>query len=225
MFISNTLLYKTRKYKYTRPDNTNKPTPLNVWLHGGTGSGQQFYEGLDLDSTLGENSINLYLTATLNEGGFTAWNSGGAFNPNASDVTYIMDIISKFKELFNIKEVNIGGHSNGAMMGYRLISERPQAFKRLFAMAGALMVDSPDLFTGEISHIHGLNDANVPYNGGVGINGVNYPSVADTLLSFSNASTSLNALANTGHELVLIKSGVAAQGTSLQLVISKFLGL
>ena len=81
--------------------------------------------------------------------------------------------------------VFVTGMSNGAMMSYRIASERPDLVAGIAPVAGSLVMDPPTLPV-PILAIHGLLDENVPFQGGVGSGFSKYEfiSQADSFLPF-----------------------------------------
>ncbi len=191
--------YGARTLILTKP-STPGTYPLIIGLHGGTGTAATFAVQLDLTPLLGEESVLAFLTATKNADGSNTWNSGGAqtFN-HAPDALYIYNLINYIISNFaagyvDTDNIYIVGHSNGGMMGYRMAIEYPDLITGVFAMAADVMVSNPDTYTGRITHYHGEDDANVPLAGGVGIGGIYYTPVEETVEAFTNATISFNIL-------------------------------
>ena len=124
------------------------------------------------------------------------WNAGRccgrASKMGSDDVTYISLVINDLKAFLGVNDVRIVllGHSNGAMMSYRFICERPEEVYGIISVSGALVYDNcnfraaRDVF---ILHIHGREDENVPIRGGRGSRSlvdINYPSLIETISEF-----------------------------------------
>lgn len=222
--------FESRSYHCTHADFEERRHPLVVCLHGGTGSGSLFRTALDIGTTIGQEVILIFPTATENGSGDTTWNSNNpapTFN-NTDDVTYLSNLINNLITTGKVDTNNIWiiGHSNGAMMGYRLIIELPTVFKGLIAFAGDVMVTpNTNLFTGKILHVHGELDTNVPLAGGVGLNGYTYPAVEAAVRGFTNASSiKFITLPTGGHEMVSLRTALINDlGTTNQALIADFI--
>ncbi len=219
-------IYQSREYNLTMLLDSNKPAPLIVCLHGGLGNADSFKYALGISNIFSGKAIIAYLNATLNSSGNSAWNSGGGFNSGVDDVGYIESFVNMIKNAKKVTDVYIVGHSNGAMMGYRMLIERPSLFKGLFSMSGDVMVDNNGLFTGKIKHIHGSLDENVPLEGGIGINGFIYQPVENAVYSFANAESiefENGLLISAGHPLSEIKAAIISEkATTLPDLIHDF---
>lgn len=192
--------YSGRSYYSTFPTGISS-AKMVVNLHGGGGSGAAFATQIQYGTTsIGNEAVLVFPTATNNAYGVKTWNSGGAQSFNtANDVTYLRNLIAHVKadalsRGITITDVILVGYSNGGMMSYRLIIEHPTEFAGVFAISADVMVDNPDTFTGKIEHWHGENDENVPLAGGEGVNGIYYTPVEDTVQGFTNASVSFNVI-------------------------------
>lgn len=119
------------------------------------------------------------------------WNAGtccgSAAEENIDDVGFFERMLSKLDAQHPLDEdrVFVTGMSNGAMMSYRIASERPDLVAGIAPVAGSRSVDAPVLPV-PILAIHGLLDENVPFQGGVGsgFSGVDHLSQAEAFLPF-----------------------------------------
>lgn len=232
MYISPNVAINGRLCCYDLPTSKSELPPLLIGLHGGSGNGLDFRVGTALASILGESVVMAYPTATLNSLGFTGWNAGGEFNPNVDDVSYIISLRQYFidKGLVDPNRVYLLGHSEGAIMGYRLICEHPELFAGLYSMSGNILVNNPDTFAGKLRETHGTSDQNIPFNGGIGTDSfykIDWPTVADTVNSFTNVQNAglgnLNPLVGYGHSVAEITAGLISQGNTLQLDVQKLI--
>lgn len=177
---------------YYQNDNTR---PLVIGLHGTGGNAAQF------ESTYGlaqkgdqEGFITVYPDGVEKQDGLglleiRTWNAGSccdyAMYTNVDDVKFISTLIDHISNRFNVnaKKVYVTGMSNGGMMAYRLASELPSKIAAVGIVSGT-MVAPKDLSkdgTVPIVHIHALPDTKVPFTGGVGIGGYEFPPVIDGL--------------------------------------------
>lgn len=211
LFDNITQWYSGRTFDVSYPD-APASVPLLICLHGGGGTGPSFEFQLQLGALFGQKAVYFFPTATLNNAvpGAPTWNSNfppPTFN-SAPDSTYLANLTLYVKRLaeargFTISKVIVVGHSNGGMMGYRLIIDHPEIFNGLFAISADVMVPNPGSYTGQIQQWHGQDDANVPLAGGVGIGGNDYPPVIPTVQKFVYANSSRGVVQGTQSPLVI----------------------
>jgi polyhydroxybutyrate depolymerase len=162
---------------YTPPGLEGRSGPLVLALHGGLGSATRFQASLPLFDEAARNGFRVaYLDGTLEgreRGDRRTWNAGNccrsARDQGVNDVGYISDVIATLigQGLTSPGQVWLVGHSNGAMMSYRLACTRPDLVGGVVAIAGVLAIPSCDNSAGvRVLHIHGLQDPVVPIDGG-----------------------------------------------------------
>jgi polyhydroxybutyrate depolymerase len=173
---------KTRTYRIHLPtsyyENTNK-LPLVLGLHGGGGSGEQFeaQTGLSNKSNAAD-FIIVYPDGLTNPNATTVrtWNAGKCCGANAStldtdDVGFISKLIDKMAIDYRVdsKLVYATGHSNGAMMCYRLANELSTKIAAIAPNAGNFQIKSPYAPTRNVPVIGIISklDQNVKYLGGM----------------------------------------------------------
>lgn len=176
---------RTRTYRLHVPPNLPAgPAPLVVGLHGGTGSGVQFATSSGLDAAAdAQGFVAVFPDGT---GSLRTWNAGlccgAAVRDGVDDVAFVRALLDDVARLVPIdaRRVHVIGHSNGAMLAYRLICELSDRIASVGLQAGNLQV-SPCTPARPVSllHLHGTEDTNVPIAGGsgTGISGVAYPPV------------------------------------------------
>jgi polyhydroxybutyrate depolymerase len=165
---------------------------LVIGLHGGLGSGEQFAEDNHVDEQAEAGGfIAVYpegLAGRLNLG--QTWNGGRccgyAADEDVDDVPFIEALIDRLAADYPIdrSRVYAVGHSNGAIMAYRLACEIPERIAAIGAVAGSLEVDCEPSMPVSILSIHGDADENHPLEGGSGrrsIAGVDFTPVAASL--------------------------------------------
>jgi polyhydroxybutyrate depolymerase len=172
---------QTRTYRVHLPSNyyTNKnKVPLVLGLHGGGGSGEQFETQTDLDTKAdAEGFVIVYPDGIVNPNApVKTWNAGKCCGASASvlntdDVGFISKLIDKILTDYRIdpKKVYATGHSNGAMMCYRLASELSEKIAAIAPNAGNFQMKSPYAPTRNVPviHINSKLDMNVKYEGGM----------------------------------------------------------
>eukprot|EP01080_Neovahlkampfia_damariscottae_P008538 gene8538-362_t len=178
-----------RYYILHFPKNFNKTekVPLVVALHGGFGNARQFKRTSGWDAVSDENNfITLYPYGYSKSGRLylLGWNSGTivseAYETNVSDVSFLRQLTQKVITEHNIdkSKVYCSGHSNGAMMCYRMSGDVPKLFNGIAPVSGTcggqINKNSPKFIIPtptnpvKLVHVHGLKDINVKINGGVG---------------------------------------------------------
>ena len=159
--------------------------PLLIALHGGGGSGQQFESQSKLsDKADQEGFIVVYPDGMQNPGvlHLRTWNAGAccgqvASTQQADDVGFISKLIDKLTTTYQIddKRVYATGHSNGAMLCYRLACELSDKVAAIAANSGTMQLKTSckPRRVMPILHVHSQLDRNVPYTGGVGTKSIN----------------------------------------------------
>lgn len=229
------LYYLARMYFGAEPD-VPENKGLMIFLHGGGGSAEGLANGLAVRPIVGNDFHYCFLDGTKDQNGGRTWNSNDplpTFN-NAPDSRYISDFV-KYKlaqGVINPNKVFLWGHSNGAMMAYRLAIEHPELFAGVFTVAGCVMVENPGTYTGKVKGLHGGLDTNVPLAGGLttGPSGFTYPPTAPTISKFTNAnggngvtignqlSDDYIILPNADHDLLSVNQNMISTFSGLTIV-------
>ncbi|AKD55829.1 extracellular catalytic domain type 1 short-chain-length polyhydroxyalkanoate depolymerase [Spirosoma radiotolerans] len=164
---------------------TDTSLPLVIALHGGGGSGQQFEAQSKLSEKADkEGFIVVYPDGRQNPGvlRLRTWNAGGCCGQISSvqhtdDVGFIKKLIDKLADTYRVdtKRVYATGHSNGAMLCYRLACELPDKLAAIAANSGTMQIKTAcqPRRVMPILHIHSQLDQNVPFAGGVGLRSLN----------------------------------------------------
>ena len=151
--------------------------PLLLAFHGGGGNaaGFQAYAGLDSVADR-EGFIVVYPNGTGGAAlGLLTWNAGEccgyAMNQRVDDVGFIDAVLDDVARRVPVdtRRVYATGHSNGAMMAYRLGAERANRIAAIAPVAGAYDMESfaPSQPVA-VLHIHSVDDPRALYAGGVG---------------------------------------------------------
>jgi len=202
--------------------------PLLLALHGAYGNADFIEEHLKMNPVADRKGfIVAYPNGTL--GPLLAakdrrfWNAGEccgvAKRRNVDDVKYLADMINDIASRYPIdrSRVYITGHSNGAMMSYRFVCERPDLVAGMVGIAGQLVTTNcRSARNVSVLQIHGQNDDFVPSQGGVAKKnrwGPKYRSAAETrqALERSGAKVDTELLPGTGHEITEINSAVSVR--------------
>jgi polyhydroxybutyrate depolymerase len=153
------------------------PVALFVALHGGTGWGDQFATTNHIERLAESNGFIVVhpdgVKVAAGLGG--VWNGGVccgvAAREGVDDVAFIAALIDQVMDQYEIDahRVYAFGHSNGAIMSYRLACELGDRIVGIGVVAGTLGVDGcHPAQPVSIIQIHGTADENIPITGGVG---------------------------------------------------------
>lgn len=170
---------RRRSYLIHVPERgRDRERPLVLAFHGGGGNAPGFrdYAGLNAVADR-EGFIVVYpngtgpLRTTLLT--FHAGNNccGPALRQKVDDVGFAVAMIEDVakRERIDRRRVYATGHSNGAIMAYRLAAERADLIAAIAPVAGAMSVDhfAPSRPVPAM-HIHSVDDPRALYSGGVG---------------------------------------------------------
>jgi polyhydroxybutyrate depolymerase len=151
--------------------------PVMIAFHGGGGEAQGFksYAGLDAIADR-EHFIVVYPNGTGPlPNRLLTFNGGGccgfARERNVDDVGFAMAVLDDLARRTPVDRTRIyaTGHSNGAIMAYRLAAERADRIAAIVPVAGAMSVAafSPSRPV-PVLHIHSVDDPRALYDGGIG---------------------------------------------------------
>jgi polyhydroxybutyrate depolymerase len=169
---------RRRSYIAHVPRNAaDSPTPVVIAFHGGGGEAEGFkaYAGLDAVADR-EGFIVVYPNGSgLLPRRLLTWNAGEccgyAMNQRIDDVGFAMAVLDDLARRAPIdpRRVYATGHSNGAMMAYRLGAERASRIAAIVPVAGAISLARfmPDRPVAVLA-IHSVDDPRALYNGGLG---------------------------------------------------------
>ncbi|MCB2225027.1 MAG: polyhydroxybutyrate depolymerase [Actinobacteria bacterium] len=153
--------------------------PLLVALHGGTGSGAQFAENSGFDAVADrEGFIVVYPDGTPIAGTRAlVWNGGACCGPAREDLQDVDDVgfLSALIEALvagypvDADRVYVTGHSNGAIMSYRMACEAADRVTAAAFQAGTIEIGDCDPARPiSVLAIHGTGDTSIPIDGGSG---------------------------------------------------------
>jgi polyhydroxybutyrate depolymerase len=217
--------------------------PLVFMLHGGGGN-PDIYEGITGfgEKAREEGFILVYPAGTGRLKRLLAWNAGHccayAMEQNVDDVAFFRAMVAELSDEFGLdpNRIYAAGHSNGAMMAYRLAAEASDIFAAVGIVAGTIggypSLDNEELILipeaenpVSILHIHGMADENVPYYGGESNGVLSEPridvSVAESIgfwLEINQCET--EALSQTSADAMVLTEiyDCSATGTSVELI-------
>jgi polyhydroxybutyrate depolymerase len=168
---------RTRRYLVHMPPSSSGPLPVMIAFHGGGGNAAGFkaYAGLDAVADR-ERFIVVYPNGTgVLPNRLLTFNGGGccgyAKNRQVDDVGFTIAVLEDLARRTPLDRARVyaTGHSNGAIMAYRLAAERAEAIAAIVPVAGAMSVDSfaPSRPVA-VMHIHSVDDPRALYGGGLG---------------------------------------------------------
>lgn len=174
------------------------PMPLVIAMHGFTGAGWQLQIQSQLSVKADASGFIVVYPDGLG-GIFSSWNAGAccsyAVNNSIDDIGFISTLLDTLEADYSIDtdRVYATGHSNGAMMCYRLACEMSNRIAAIAPVAGVYQVVGACSPTRRmpVIHFHSYLDINVPVLGG---NGSTIP-----YLYFPPADSSLTVFANEGN--------------------------
>ena len=153
--------------------------PLVIAFHGGGGNAQGFQQYAGLDAVADrEGFAVVYPNGTghpmLGGRRLLTWNAGRccgwALDHKIDDVGFTLRVIESVAQLARIDRSRIyaTGHSNGAMMSYRLAAEAADQIAAIAPVAGAMNLKrefAPSRSV-PVLHIHSIDDPRALYAGG-----------------------------------------------------------
>jgi polyhydroxybutyrate depolymerase len=163
-----------RSYILHRPSGGSAARmPLVIVLHGGFGTGAQAEHAYGWDQTADAND---FLVA-YPDGVSRSWNAGACCNPAmksaVDDVAFIAELVRHLEQAQGVdpQRVFVTGISNGGAMTYRLACEHPFAIAAIGPVAASLVAPCESPAPVSVLAIHGLEDRNIPFQGGPGTKG------------------------------------------------------
>jgi polyhydroxybutyrate depolymerase len=207
---------------------------LILGFHGGLGSAQNFREQSKLNEKADEeNFIVVYLDGLENPGILNArtWNAGKCCGQNAltldtDDVGFVSKLIDELIKSYRIdgKKIFATGHSNGAMMCYRLANELSEKIAAVAPNAGNLQVTTAYAPSRNVPvlDVQSKLDENVIYTGGISKGPAHqYNPPLDSCLDVvaSRASCQTRKLVQESHPLYTIYRWETCNPTSFEVLL------
>ena len=153
------------------------PLPVLLAFHGGGGNGSGFqkYAGLDAIADR-EGVVVVYPDGTGRAGRrLLTWNAGAccgsAQTEHVDDVAFALAVLRRLAADLPLDRtrVYVTGHSNGAMMAYRVAAEAADRVAAVAAVAGMMAIDRfAPARPVAVLHIHSVDDPRALYRGGLG---------------------------------------------------------
>ncbi len=158
------------------PRAESQPLPLVLAFHGGGGNAKGFQRYARLDPLADRDA---FLVAYPNgisrwfEGRLLTWNAGDccgfAADEDADDVGFALAVIDDVARLSALDRTRVyaTGHSNGAMLSYRLGAEAADRIAAIAPVAAAAAFDGLPGRPLPVLHIQSVDDPRALYAGGV----------------------------------------------------------
>jgi len=169
----------TRTYVVHVPPRVSegRPLPLVLAFHGGGGSAPGFkaYAGLDALADR-EGFLVVYPDGSGRLGRrLLTWNAGGccgyAAAQNVDDVGFTLAVLRDVARNVAVDPARVyaTGHSNGAMMAYRMAIDASDRIAAVAPVAGAMQAPGfPPPRPVPVLHVHSVDDPRALYSGGLG---------------------------------------------------------
>lgn len=160
--------------------------PLVVVLHGAGGSGSQVEADLGWDGLADRQGF----VVAYPDGLDGTWNGGGccgrARTRGVDDVGYLAALADRLtaEDGTDRRRVYAVGFSNGAILAYAWACSRPGDLAGIGPVAGAVLVPCAAPGPVAVVAVHGTEDDRVPFQGGAGAGGAQYPTVDGSLAPF-----------------------------------------
>jgi polyhydroxybutyrate depolymerase len=169
---------RERSYRlHVPPGSAGVGRPLLLAFHGGGGSGPSFQRYAGFDPLADRDGwLVAYPNGTNRIFGdrLLTWNAGAccafAADARVNDVGFALAVIEDVAEVAALDRTRVyaTGHSNGAMMAYRLAAEAAERIAAIAPVAGAMMLDTfAPARPVPVLHIHSVDDPRALYAGGV----------------------------------------------------------
>jgi polyhydroxybutyrate depolymerase len=152
--------------------------PVVLAFHGGGGNPGEFRASAGLDAVADREGFAVAYpagTGPLRDRLLT-WNAGSgccgpALERAIDDVAFVRTLLEDLVQVVPVDRarVYVTGHSNGAMMAYRVAAEASRLVAAVAPVGGAMQLPgfAPELPT-PVLHIHSVDDPRALYEGGLG---------------------------------------------------------
>lgn len=216
---------RTRSYTVFRPASLTRTSaaPLVLVLHGGFGTGAQAKKSYGWNELADSKGF----VVAYPDGVRRSWNAGGGccgngYSDNVDDVGFLTALITQLIKQENIDphRIYLTGISNGAAMSYRYACEGTVPIAAIASISGTMPGGCTKPRPTSVLEIHGLQDRNIPFDGGQGTKGVTkiiWPSVQSSLDAFRRAGDCKAAGGET-RGVVATDNDHCAQGRDIRLI-------
>lgn len=153
-----------------------KKYPLVLVFHGGFGWAENIETQSGMSQLADKNGfIAVYPNGIESNTNIRTWNAGDccgySSRKNIDDVSFVRQLVDSLEKTYSIDKTKLfaTGMSNGGMLTSRLACEASDLFTAVAPVAGTLQISECNpVKKVPILIIHGTEDKNVPFAGGVG---------------------------------------------------------
>ncbi len=149
---------------------TNESLPLVIVLHGLGGDALSLSNSFNWIADTAR-FIPVYLQGEPNFQGQNSWNNGTLLSSTVDDVSFISQLIDSMIVNYNVNPARVycTGISMGAIMTYRAIETLNDKIAAVSCHIGTMSLSTLQnynpIYPVPVQHVHGTNDAIVPYDG------------------------------------------------------------
>jgi polyhydroxybutyrate depolymerase len=153
------------------------PLPVLLAFHGGGGSAQGFQKYAGLDAVADREGFAVVYPDGSGRLGrrLLTWNAGGccgsAREARVDDVAFTIRLLGDLARDLPLDGTRVyaTGHSNGAMMAYRLAAEAAERIAAIAPVAGTMQLSSfAPARPMPVLHVHSVDDPRALFRGGLG---------------------------------------------------------
>ena len=203
----------TREYDMYIPSGYNSSTALPVifLFHGFGGNGSEFLNETNMKEVAESNDIIIISPQGSLLDGISHWNScpiGGDNKSEADDLGFVEFLLENIKSEYAIDSERIYavGYSNGGMMSYGLAHFKSNLFAAVGSVSGTMLeCYGPPSHPTPIIHLHGTDDAVIPYEGNGDYLGVQ--DVLDYWINFNKTEENFQSSENNDIEKYTFLNG------------------
>ena len=208
--------------------------PLVIALHGGLGSGQQLANTSQLNVEADRLGFVVaypdgLLLPTATGAYVQTWNGGGCCGPamatGVDDVGFVASVISSLEAAtaINQSKVIVGGHSNGAILAWRIACDRADILTAAVIVEGSLERPSCAPSRGvALVQVHGDDDEFLPLEGGIGPKSFEqtvFTSAAASQAMWTTAQHCASPVPSTADHLTITTWPACAGGVASKLIV------
>lgn len=220
---------RTRSFRLFVPTGLrDRPHTLLVALHWLNGTAARFETEKGLDrGARANNAVIVYP-----QGVGRSWDAGSccgyAVRHHLDDVRFVLRIVADVEHRVPVdpRRVAVTGFSNGALMSYRLICERPDVFRVALGVAGDVVSPRcvPDRPV-SLLHVHGARDTVIPIDGErtSPIDPYGFPPAADSVNRIADADRCNGATTTSNTLTVSWVANGCADGAQVRFITSRTL--
>jgi polyhydroxybutyrate depolymerase len=219
-----------RTYPVFVPTGLTGPSPLDVKLNGGGGSGEQAERSYGWDRLAQREHIIVAYPDALGPV-IHAWNVDGVDETGApccgrsardgvNDVGFVLAMVTAIEQASPIDRDRVfaAGISNGGILSYTLACES-DVFAAIGPDSATMLADCRDPNPTSVIHIHGLEDTTIPFDGspGTGPATIDGPRI-DSVIEAWRTTDGCGAPVETTAGVVVTSIASCSDGRSVELV-------